>query len=116
MGTLGRKSRILTDALRPSKNGICKSIMTKSGFDSTAFCTASKPSVASAQTFQRSEWDSISCLRRLRIDGESSAINIRDDIWTRKFGIRKAALLRNFNILSDILHRVFRQENTVNRG
>src|ERR1700676_725179 len=116
MGTLGRKSAILTDALRPSKNGICKSIITKLGFDSTAFCTASRPSAASAQIFQRSEWDSRSCLRMLRIACESSAINIRDGIWTRKFGITQATLLRNFNMLLDILQRVFRQENTANTG
>src|SRR5258708_39870314 len=94
-------------------DGICKSIITKSGLDSTAFCTASRPSTASAQTLQRFEWDSRRSLRTCRMDEESSAINIRADIGAEKFGISQASLRGKTCVMFDILHGISWQENTL---
>ena len=93
MGVLGSDLAILADAPIPSRTGICRSIMARSGLDSIAICTASMPLDASAQTFQSLEWDSRTFLRTDRTDEESSAIKIRAGMWTDKLDIFQATML-----------------------
>src|SRR5579864_500333 len=103
MGILGSDLAILAEAVSPSRTGICRSIMARSGLDSTAICTASAPFEASAQTLQSFEWASRTFLSVERTDKESSAIRILAGAWTA-LAIVHLCCLSDINFLSDILH------------
>ena len=71
----GSNSRIFRAASKPFISGICKSRITKSGFNSLAFVTASVPLEALPQILNRCRDSRIFRSPRLK-SSESSAISI----------------------------------------